>query len=124
METRRSHYIPSCHSLWPFSHFVPHSDHYGITFPIPSDVNSLQNLMGMLNFYRCFLPGIARILKLLTDATPGTGKLLNSFDQAKALLASAVPLHHSNPSATLSLATDASDTHVGAVLQQFSNGCW
>jgi hypothetical protein len=34
------------------------------------------------------------------------------------ILASAVPLHHTHPSAKLSLATNASDTHVGAVLQQ------
>jgi hypothetical protein len=83
----------------------------------------------MLNFYRRFLPGIAHILKPLTDATAGSGKLIwmsemqFSFDQAKALLASAVPLHHPHPSTTLSLATDASYSHVGAVMQQFTNGC-
>jgi hypothetical protein len=80
----------------------------------------------MLNFYRRFLPGIARILKPLTDATAGSGKTSEmqfSFDQAKALLASAVPLQHLHLSATLSLATDDSDCHVGAVLQQFTNGC-
>ncbi len=35
--------------------------------------------------------------------------------KSKALLASAVPLQHPYPHATLSLATDASDSHVGAV---------
>jgi hypothetical protein len=84
----------------------------------------------MLNFYRHFLPGIARIFKPLTDATAGSGKLIwtserqFSFDQAKALFVSTVPLHHLHPSPTLSLATDASDSHVGAVMQQFTNGCW
>ncbi len=84
----------------------------------------------MLNFYRRFLPGIARVLKPLTDATSGKGKLLwtsemqTAFDHAKALLASATPLHHPHPQAILSLATDASDTHVGAVLQQKTDGCW
>jgi hypothetical protein len=84
----------------------------------------------MLNFYRRFLPGIARVLKPLTDATSGKGKLLwtsemqIAFDHAKALLASAVPQQHPHPHATLSLATDASDTHVGAVLQQKTDGCW
>ncbi len=47
-----------------------------------------------------------------------------AFDHAKALLVSAVPLQHPHPHATLSLATDASDTHVGAVLQQKTDGCW
>jgi hypothetical protein len=99
-------------------------------FPTPSDVKSLQKFSGMLNFYRRFLPGIARVLKPLTDATSGKGKLLwtsemqLAFDHAKALLASAVPLQHPHPHATLSLATDASDSHVGAVLQQKTDGCW
>jgi cleavage and polyadenylation specificity factor subunit 1 len=43
-----------------------------------------------------------------------------AFDHAKRLLASAAPLHHPHPHATLSLA----DTHVGAVLQQKTGGCW
>jgi hypothetical protein len=47
-----------------------------------------------------------------------------AFDTAKSLLASAVPLHHPHPSAKLSLATDASDMHVGAVLQQQTQGSW
>jgi hypothetical protein len=101
-----------------------------LQFPTPSDVKMLQKFLGMLNFYRRFLPGIARVLKPLTDATSGKGKLLwtsemqIAFDHAKALLASAVPLQHPHPHATLSLATDASDTHVGAVLQQKTDGCW
>jgi hypothetical protein len=97
---------------------------------MPSDVMSLQKFLGMLNFYRCFLPGIAKVLKPLTDAMSGTGQLCwtpdvpLAFDTAKSMLASAVPLHHPHPSAKLSLATDASDTHVGAVLQQQTQGSW
>jgi hypothetical protein len=84
----------------------------------------------MINFYRRFLPGIARILKPLTDATSGKGRLswtpemTLSFQTAKSSLASAIPLHFPNPSAQLSLATDASNSHVGAVLQQKSHGSW
>jgi hypothetical protein len=95
-----------------------------LEFPTPSDVTMLQNFLGMLNFYRQFLPGIARVLKPLTDATSGEGRLLwtsemqIAFNHANALLAFATPLHHPHPHATLSLATDASDTHVDAVLQQ------
>ena len=43
----------------------------------------------------------------------------SSFDEAKLSLASAVLLHHPHPIAPLSLAVDASNTHIGAVLQQF-----
>ena len=84
----------------------------------------------MLNFYRRFLPGVAAVLKPLTDATSGRGRLdwtpamRSAFVSAKSSLVAAVPLHHPVPSAHLSLATDASDTHVGAVLQQKVRGHW
>jgi hypothetical protein len=62
-----------------------------IDYPTTSDIKSLQNFLAMLNFYHRFFPAIAHILKPLTDATAGKGKLLwtsemqFSFDQAKAL---------------------------------------
>jgi RNase H-like domain found in reverse transcriptase len=43
---------------------------------------------------------------------------------AKAALASAVPLVHLLPDVPLAMATDASDTHVGWVLQQKVRGHW
>ena len=85
----------------------------------------------MVNFYRRFLPGIARTLQPLTDALKGAPKTLEwppaataAFVAAKAALAAAVPLAHPAPNAVLSLATDASDTHVGGVLQQLTGGRW
>ena len=68
-----------------------------LDFPTPTDVKMLQKFLGMLNFYRRFLPGVARVLKPLTDATAGKGNLLwtsdmqTAFDHAKTLLASAAP---------------------------------
>jgi hypothetical protein len=47
-----------------------------------------------------------------------------AFGAAKAALAAAVPLAHPAPNTVLSLATDASDTHVGGVLQQLTRGRW
>jgi hypothetical protein len=41
-----------------------------------------------------------------------------AFAAAKAALVTAIPLAHPLAGAVLALATDASDTHVGAVLQQ------
>jgi hypothetical protein len=82
-----------------------------------------------VNFYGRFLPGIARTLHLLTDVLKGAPKTLEwlptaVFGAAKAALAAAVPLAHPAPNAVLSLATDASDTHVGSVLQQLNRGRW
>ena len=85
----------------------------------------------MINFYRCFLPGIARTLRSLTNALAGNPRVLNwsqelqdAFDRAKSALSSAVSLTHPSPSAEVSLVTDASNTPVGAALQQKELGGW
>jgi hypothetical protein len=38
-----------------------------VDFPQPSTVKELQAFLGMLNFYRRFLPAIANFLRLLTE---------------------------------------------------------
>jgi hypothetical protein len=89
-------------------------------FPPPTDVKQLQQFLGLINFYRRFLPSIARTLKPLTDLLKGNPKVLlwpseaaAAFLAAKSALVAAVPLSHPAPNATLSLAVDASDSHVG-----------
>jgi hypothetical protein len=95
--------------------------------PHPQDIKQLQRFLCMVNFYRIFLPLCAQILKPLTDLLKGGAKTLEwtvsaqeAFQNAKRLLAAAVPLQHPAPNAELSLATDASDTHIGGVMQQKS----
>jgi hypothetical protein len=72
-----------------------------VIFPPPQVVKQLQQFLGMVNFYRRFLPGIARTLQPLTDALRGAPKTLEwppaaaaAFRAAKAALAAAVPLAH------------------------------
>jgi hypothetical protein len=100
-------------------------------FPPPQDVKQLQQFLGLVNFYRRFLPAIARTLKPLTDLLRGNPKSLDwspaaaaAFVAAKAALVAAIPLSHPAPHATLALAVDASDSHVGGVLQQLENRAW
>ncbi len=99
-----------------------------LDFPKPTDCKSLQRFLGMINFYRRFLPGAAGTLRLLTAALSGNPKTLpwtpdmeTAFATAKKALAAAVPLSHPLPGAVLAL---ASDTHVGAVLQQQVGQHW
>ncbi len=94
-------------------------------FPKPADCKAMQRFLGMINFYRRFLPGVAGTLPLLTAAVSGNPKTLpwtpdmeTAFAAAKVALVSTVPLAYPLPGAVLALATDTSDTHVGAVLQQ------
>ena len=47
-----------------------------LDFPTPKDFKAHQRFLGMANFYRRFLPGIARTLQLLTAALAGNPKSL------------------------------------------------
>ncbi len=89
---------------------APTADHAaGIkNCPPPQDIKQLQRFLGMVNFYRCFLPKCAQILKPLTDLLKGGAKALErtnsaqeAFQNAKRLLAAAVPLQHPAPNAEL-----------------------
>ncbi len=99
--------------------------------PSPQDIKQLQRFLGMENFYHRFLPKCAQVLKPLTDLLKSGAKMLErtisaqeTFQNAIRLLAAAVPLQHPAPNAELSLAIDASVTHIGGVMQQKSGDHW
>jgi len=101
------------------------------TFPPPTNCKELQRFLGMLNFFRRFLPGAARMLRPLTALLAGKKRdwvweddQAAAFAAAKAALVSATVLVHPNGELPISLATDASDSHVGGVLQQLDSGSW
>ena len=48
----------------------------------------------------------------------------SAFTRANDLLSSVPELAHPQPDAPISLFVDASDTHLGAVLQQLLDGSW
>jgi hypothetical protein len=82
----------------------------------------------MVNFYRRFLPGLARTLLPLTDTLKGgvkgasivlwTADMFAAFTAMKTALCVATTLVHPDSAADISIMVDASATHVGAVLQQ------
>jgi Reverse transcriptase (RNA-dependent DNA polymerase) len=62
-------------------------------FPTPTTPKQLQRFLGLLNFYRHFLPIAAAVLRPLTDSLKGTPKQLHwtptlnaAFNAAKQLL--------------------------------------
>ena len=97
-------------------------------FPPPITIKDMQVFLGMVNFYRRFLPGVARVLLPLTDSLRGnkpantplvwSEEMTGAFQEAKRALADATWLEHPDTSARLALHVDASASHVGAVLQQ------
>lgn len=103
-------------------------------FPAPTNVRQLRRFLGMLNFYRRFLPQAAKtqapLNALLTGAVKGshpislTADTLAAFEACKDELSNAALLAHPDCTAKLALVTDASDKALGAVLQQLTNGLW
>ena len=103
-------------------------------FSRPTSLRQLRRFLGMVNYYRRFIPQAAQLVRPLTDmlagkpkyssAFPWTDATESAFAAAKSAIASAVMLTHPIPSAPLNLMCDASDTCVGAVLQQFVNEEW
>ncbi|GFR72407.1 transposon Ty3-G Gag-Pol polyprotein [Elysia marginata] len=85
----------------------------------------------MLNYYHRFLPGIAKCLAPLKEATKSRSKVIawtddcqTAFEAAKSSLASATLLNHPDPKSETRLSTDASDSAIGAELSQKHHGMW
>jgi hypothetical protein len=101
--------------------------------PRPATIKELHIFLGLINFYRRFIPGAASVLKPLTDTLRGstsgqqpllwTADMGASFEAAKQALSKAMWLGHPDPSSTLALHVDASASHVGAALHQRGRGC-
>ncbi|GFX02623.1 transposon Tf2-9 polyprotein [Trichonephila clavipes] len=77
----------------------------------PETVGSLRKFLGLLNFYRRFLPKAAEEQYLLSE-------FLKVIKRCKQALADAALLAHPSPSAPLALHVDASDYAIGGALHQ------
>ena len=89
--------------------------------------------LGLVNFYNRFISNCACILSPLNSFLGKrhkksdlqcTDKPIHAFDTIKETLTQATLLVHPKSDAPLSIATDASNVAVGAVLQQFVDHIW
>ena len=98
-------------------------------FQQPVLVKELRRFLGMLNFYRQFIPQAASVQASLHAALAGpkvkssqlvdwTPTMVHAFKDCKASLSRATLRAHPDPSATLAVFTDASDIAIGAALQR------
>ena len=97
----------------------------------PSDRTSLQRFLGMVNYYHRFLPGIAAVLAPLHAQASGKGQKIEwssdcqeAFNKTKTILSDAILLHHPQPDLPTSLTVDASNTAIGAQLEQRQGRSW
>lgn len=104
-------------------------------YPVPKTVKELRRFLGMLNFYRRFIPNAAQLQAPMNAILSGpkvkgahpvemTPDLLRAFEDCKKSLSQATLLAHPDASAKLAIVTDASDSAIGAVLQQKNGEDW
>ncbi|BHF74297.1 hypothetical protein SprV_0501738200 [Sparganum proliferum] len=113
----------------PSLEFLGHQVEAVRNFPPPTFKRQVQRFLGMVSFYRRFLPNCVDLMLPLTNLLSGTkgplelrGHALTAFEGIKTSLADATLLTHPAPEAPLSLMVDASTVAVGAVLQQHLAG--
>jgi len=96
--------------------------------PEPTCVSELRSVLGLLNYYRCYVPNFSTIAhplnNLLKDATPwewGTAQQ-NAFDKLKdEICTEGKALKHFDPKRPTILHTDWSKLGIGAVLGQIDD---
>lgn len=103
------------------------------SFPLPKSARELRRFLGMVNFYRRFLPAAAKYQAPLHEAVASlrgsqlvkwTPDLEKAFEAAKTMLSDATLLYHPTHGAPLGLFTDASGHCMGAAMMQFACGGW
>lgn len=101
----------------------------------PTNLAELRRFLGIINFYRRFIKDAATtqtpLHALLAGAKKSdkrpihwTPELEKAFEKCKNQLATSSPLVHPKKDTILALSTDASDTSIAAVLEQYNNGNW
>lgn len=105
-----------------------------LDFKLPSTIGNLRKFLGLINFYRRFLPHAADDQAFLSEFLKGSSGKRNSkkqiawtpiateaFKKCKEALANATLLAHPSPTAPLALHVDASDYAIGGALHQVVN---
>lgn len=97
-------------------------------FPIPKNVKGVRAFMGIINWYRRFIPNVAEISTPLVNLTKKdvkfeiTSAVLEAIDKLKDNLTDETMLIYPDFEQTFILSTDASGLGVGAILSQMRNG--
>lgn len=96
------------------------------SFPKPTSKKSLKRFLGMVNFYRRFIPGAAKLMASLHDIEKNcdsndltwNANAERDFIEIKEALKQKIKLACIDPNAKLQLVTDASDVAIGGVVEQ------
>lgn len=95
--------------------------------PVPTDVKQLQSFLGLVNYYRNFVPNASALLAPLYDLLKKGAKWdwsverNQAFETIKKSLASDTVLAHFDPKAKIILSVDASPIGLAAILSQIGD---
>lgn len=106
-----------------------------VDFPKPETVTELRRFLGMLNYYRRCRPHAAHAQATLNDFTKDSKKNDKrkilwtpeseaAFNHCKDKIATAARVSFLSSTAPLALSTDASDSAIGAALEQLEDDVW
>ena len=96
--------------------------------PAPKDVSQLKSYLGLLNFYRKFIPKAATLLEPLHSLLRSNVKWKwekvhqESFENSKSALLNSTLLVHYDPTLPISVSADSSSYGIGAVLSHRIDG--
>ena len=101
----------------------PHKTKAIKEWPQPESKKEVQSFLGLVNYYRRFIPGCSNIAKPLTELTKDvpfqwTDRTQDSFEMLKSKITSAPVLQTFHPDYPTIVTTDASTFAIGAVLEQ------
>lgn len=98
-------------------------------YPIPKTQKEIKSYLGLLGYYRKFIPDFSKLTKPLTKCLKKGNKInindkeyIESFEHSKEILTNAPLLQYPDFSKQFILSTDASDFAIGAILSQNVNG--
>ena len=97
----------------------------------PTTAKGLRAFIGIINYYRRCIPQASKLIAPLWNLVENKTKnsliewtehSIRDYEAVKQALSDAILLYHPVPNAQIRLVTDASDTAVGATLEQVING--
>ena len=95
-------------------------------WPKPTKKVEVQSFLGLVNYYRRFIKNCSTLAKSLTSLCGNTdfewtAEQEQSFENLKTAVSTAPVLRHFDPKLDIIITTDASNTALGAVLEQQEN---